>query len=127
MLDRYLPYSEDYDMVLGYIPDRDDPKLSLFLSRMEKLLMRFLFGPVPRFQGAMMFKRKLINEIELKSTGGRAWTVLLELIIRANRNGYKIVSIPTQIRKRIAGKSKVNNVSTIAANIKQAFSLRRYM
>lgn len=127
MLDAFLPQAEDHDMVLGYIPARDDPKISLFLSKMEKLLLRALFGPIPKFQGAMMFKRKLLEQIELKSPGGKAWTVLLELIIKANRKGCKIISIPTQIRKRTVGRSKVNNITTIAANLRQAFILRRYV
>jgi hypothetical protein len=85
-----------------------------------------LFGSLPRFQGVLMFRRSLLDELELKSTG-RGWTVLMELIIRASRGGYRLVSVPTEMRPRMSGKSKVNNLRTIWANLKQVFALRRHL
>lgn len=124
---QFLPLMEKMDMVLGYLPNRKDSSLSKILSGAEKILLGILFGPMPKFQGVLMFRRKLLDEIELKSKGGRAWTVLLELIIRTARGKYRITSVPIKMRPRMSGRSKVNNLPTVWANLKQAFILHRYI
>ena len=111
------------DMVLGYLPSRRDSLLARTLSRLERILYRLLLGPLPRFQGILMFRRTLLSEIELKSTG-RGWGVLMELIVRVSRGGYRAISLPTGVRPRTSGVSKVNNVRTIWANTAQLLRLR---
>jgi glycosyltransferase involved in cell wall biosynthesis len=123
-LERLLAVMPSHDMVLGYIPRRPGMVLSRMLSLLERLLYRALFGSLPTFQGVMMFRRGLLEEIELESQG-RGWAVLMELIIRTSRGGYRITSIPTGIRPRFAGDSKVNNFRTIWANLIQVLELRR--
>lgn len=125
VIKQFLPLMDDTDMVLGYLSQRVDSFVSRLLSRAEKIIFRVLFGSMPKFQGMLMFRKVLLDEIELRSGGGRSWTVLMELIIKASRNGYRIVSVPIEMRKRISGKSKVNNVSTILANLRQAIVLRK--
>jgi len=73
-----------------------------------------------------MFRQTLLQEFELKSTG-RGWAVLMELIVRASRGGYRIISEPTEMRPRMSGRSKVNNLATILANLKQVLTLTRYL
>jgi len=124
IIERFLPLMDVQDMVLGYLLKRDDSLLSIAFSRLEKILFRILFGPMPKFQGVLMFRRKLLDQIGLKSGGGKAWTVLIELIIRAKRAGFKMVSVPIEVRQRISGASKVNNIPTIWANFKQILALR---
>jgi glycosyltransferase involved in cell wall biosynthesis len=114
------------DMVLGYLPRRKTSLLAKSLSQAERMLLWMLFGPFPKFQGVFMVRRELLNELELKSKG-RGWTVVMELIIRASRGGYKIVSAPTEMRPRMSGKSKVKNLPTILDNLRQVFALRRYL
>ncbi|MBN1810363.1 MAG: glycosyltransferase family 2 protein [Anaerolineae bacterium] len=120
----FLPLMDDADMVLGYLPDRSSSLLAKSLSAIEKIVYRALFGPLPRFQGVLMFQRTLLDEFELRSVG-RGWAVLMELIIRTCRGGYKVVSVPTEMRPRMSGRSKVNNLRTIWANLKQVVALRR--
>jgi len=124
IIEQFLPLMEDADMVLGYLPKRKGSLLARGLSLMEKVLYRLLFGPLPRFQGVLMFRRALLDNVELKSTG-RGWAVLMEFIIRISRDGYRIVTVPTEVRPRLSGRSKVNNLRTIWANLKQVIILRR--
>lgn len=124
IIKQFAPLMEKADMVLGYLPNRNSSLLARSLSWAEKCVYRLLLGPLPRFQGILMFRRKLIDEIELTSFG-RGWAVLMELIIRASRGGYRLVSVPTEMRPRMSGRSKVNNVSTIWANLSQILALRR--
>ncbi len=127
IITQFTPLMENADMVLGYFPNQKSSLLAKSLSKAERILFSLLFGRLPKFQGVLMFRRTLLKELVLKTTGGRGWMVLMELIIRASRDGYKLVSVPTEVRARMSGKSKVSNFSSIWANLMQAIALRRYI
>jgi glycosyltransferase involved in cell wall biosynthesis len=126
IIQQFAPLMENADMVLGYLPNRSSSLLSKSLSAAERVLYRLLFGPLPGFQGILMFRRSLLDHIELKSSG-RGWAIVMELIIRASQSGCKLVSVPTEMRPRATGRSKVNNLPTLWANLRQVFALRRYL
>jgi len=123
IIKQFVSSIKNTDMVLGYLPNRKSSLIAKVLSLSEKILYCLLFGPLPKFQGVMMFRRQLLEKIQLKSKG-RSWAVLMELIIRTKRNGYKIISVPTQFRSRASGVSKVNNLSTVWENLTAVISLR---
>jgi hypothetical protein len=100
--------------------------MSRVLSATERVLYRALLGPMPRFQGIMMFRRELLNEITLQSRG-RGWAVVMEFILRVSRKPSRVISLPTAVRPRVAGHSKVNNIRTIIANLQQMARLRRLL
>jgi glycosyltransferase involved in cell wall biosynthesis len=120
----FWPHTPRADMVLGYLPKRDGDLVGRTLSLAERALYRLLFRSFPRFQGIMLFRRKLLDEIPLVSEG-RGWAVVMELILRASRGPYRLVSVPTELRPRLSGQSKVNNVRGIVANLKQLWTLSR--
>jgi glycosyltransferase involved in cell wall biosynthesis len=124
IISKFLPLMDDADMVLGYLPSRDITLLAKGLSLGERLLYRALFGSFPRFQGVLMFRRSLLNGMTLTSEG-RGWAVLMEFIIRVSKGGYRVSSVPTTMRPRFSGKSKVNNLRTIASNLMQVLVLRK--
>ena len=126
ILHRFAAAMQQADMVVGYLSDRRSSFFGRFLSAGERVVYRLLLGPVPRFQGIVMFKRSLLDEIELKSTG-RGWAVLMELLIKVSRGSYQVVSLPTEMRPRVSGRSKVNNVRTIWSNFIQIVMLRRQL
>jgi glycosyltransferase involved in cell wall biosynthesis len=111
----FLPHIGDVDMVLGFLPSgkylpNGKPDLrSRLLSGTERALYRAAFGTFPKFQGTLMFRRSLLEKVPLSSTG-RGWMIMSELLIRASRAGYRMVSIPIEMRPRIAGRSKVKNL-----------------
>lgn len=125
VIERFLPRMAEADLVLGYLPDRPAPLLAKALSAAERLLFRVLFGTFPRFQGALMFRRALLESIDLRTQGGRGWTVLMELILKADRGGHRWVNEPTELRPRLGGQSKVRNARTVLANLQQVLVLRR--
>lgn len=126
IIQQFYPLMSDTDMVLGYLPKRKRSLLAESLSFAERGLYRIILGPMPKFQGIVMFRRDLLDRFDLQSTG-RGWAVLMELIIRASRGGYRLVSVPTEMRPRISGRSKVNNLPAIWANLKQVVALRHYL
>ncbi|HUS89390.1 MAG TPA: glycosyltransferase family 2 protein, partial [Desulfosporosinus sp.] len=109
ILKQFTPLMGEADMVLSYLPKRSDSVLAKSLSWAERALYRLLFGPLPKVQGTIMFRRTLLDEVELKTIGSRGWAVVIELIIRASKGGYKLVSVPTEMRPRMSGRSKVKN------------------
>jgi glycosyltransferase involved in cell wall biosynthesis len=111
------------DMVLGLLPARHDSRLGHLLSTIEKLLYRVVVGPMPPFQGILLFRRCLLRGMRLRAEG-RGWGILMEFLLRAVRDGARYVNRPTTLRSRTAGRSKVNNVRTILANVRQMLTLR---
>jgi dolichol-phosphate mannosyltransferase len=122
----FLPRAREADLVLGYLPDRKSSVVAKALSAVERLLYAALFGRLPRFQGIMMLRRAVLADVALKSAG-RGWAVVMELIIRMTRGGYRVVSVPNEMRPRLHGESKVNNVRTIWANVRQVVALREHL
>jgi dolichol-phosphate mannosyltransferase len=121
IIGKFVGASRDADMVLGYLPARPD-LVGKALSFAERVLYKVLFRRLPRFQGIMLFRRRLLDEIPLSSEG-RGWAVVMELIIRASRGPYRLVSMPTEVRPRLSGESKVNNLRSIVANLRQLWQL----
>jgi len=114
------------DLVLGYLAARTDSWVGKGLSALERLLYTALFGRLPRFQGVFMARRELLVSLPLRSNG-RGWAILMEFIIRADRARWRIESVPTPLRPRASGSSKVNNLRTITSNFFQMVALRRLL
>jgi len=116
---------EGADLVLGYIPGLHANRsfMGWFFSWSERLLYKILFGKFPEFQGIMMFRRPLIDTIPL-TCKGRGWMIQMELILRLQKKGCRIVGEPTGLRARMSGASKVMNLKSILSNLGQVFVLR---
>jgi glycosyltransferase involved in cell wall biosynthesis len=114
---------KSYDLVLGYLPDQRRSLAAKALSLLERALYGLLFGRMPKFQGILMFKRGALESLDVK-LGGRGWQVLMELIVRAQRAGYRIISVPNELRPRAVGISKVANIRHLWANFIQAMAIR---
>jgi len=126
IIGQYLGAIADTDLILGTLPQRRDALLGRVLSFTERVLLRALFGQFPRFQGIVMFRRALLDRMTLVSRG-RGWTVLMELILRAQRDGARIKNLPITLRPRASGASKVNNLRNIASNLQQVLALRLHL
>jgi len=120
---RFLPLMDGHDLVLGHLPGGRKGIMGIVLSRAERLLYRALFGPLPRFQGIFMIRRTALQRLTLVSDG-RGWAVVMEMIVRAVRAGFRIRSEPTSLRPRTAGVSKVQNARTIWSNLRQVVELK---
>lgn len=122
ILEAFVPAMEGHDMVLGYVPRRDS-LVGRLLSGAERVAYRVLLGPMPLFQGVFMVRREALARITLRSEG-RGWAIVMELLARAARTGWRMRSLPTTIRLRRSGVSKVQNVRTIWSNLLQVVALR---
>lgn len=112
-----------HDLVMGYIPQHKRSIAGSLLSRVERLLYAVLFGRLPPFQGILMFKNGAIESLGVQ-VGGRGWQMLMDLVVRAQRAGYRMTSVPHELRERTAGASKVTNLRHVWANLRQALAIR---
>jgi len=122
-INEFIPLMKDHDLILGNIKEVKSSWVSKVLANGERMLLRLIFGEFPHFKGIIMFRRSILDSIQLRSSG-RAWMVLMELLIKAYRRGFKIDSISVIMRPRAYGKSKVNNIKTVASFLGQIFSLK---
>jgi hypothetical protein len=74
----------------------------------------------------LMVRKSILAEIPLRSIG-RGHANVWELVIRAARGGYRYTGVSIDVRPRMAGRSKVNNLRTIRANLVQVLKLRRLL
>ncbi len=116
-------HAETHDLVLGYLPGRTDV-VGKTLSAVERLIYRMLVGRIPRFQGLFMVRADVLRGLALQSRG-RGWAIVMEMLLRVDRAGHRILSIPQRNKPRRVGTSKVNNLRTIRANLVQLAALRR--
>ena len=126
VLPRFVQAIDDHDIVLGYLAERRKSLLGHLLSSIERVLYFLLLGPMPKFQGILMFRRKLLEDIPLGSDG-RGWAILMEFILKISRRGYRITHALTPLRARSHGQSKVNNLRTICANVHLLFGVRKHL
>lgn len=114
----------DLDLLLGYLPTQHRTLAAQGASLAERWLYRVLVGPMPKFQGVLMLRTAVLRQVPLVSSG-RGWGIVMELVLRVARGPYRVRSTPTAMRPRLAGQSKVMNVRTVVANMKQLLGLRR--
>lgn len=123
-LQALYPLAESWDFVLGTLPGRHDSALGAMLSRVERMLYRVTVGRLPRLEGVFMVRRQVLVDTPLRSQG-RAWTVVWELLLRAQRQGRRMTNVPVELRPRLHGSSKVNNLRTMLVNLRGLMSLKR--
>ncbi len=116
-----LDVMDGVDVVTSYYIHRADSVFRKILSRGWRLFMRILFGKLPRLQGPRMFRRELLDTIELSSTTS---LVNLELIIKASRKECTFKEIPAEALPRLSGQSKVANLKTILKILFEMLELR---
>ena len=107
------------DLVLGHLQVEQRGWFARSLSASERFLYRLMFGRLPRFQGIMMFRKHLLSILGVEA-GGRGWGVLMEIIVKAQRAGCRIVSVPTDVRPRQVGRSRAATVAAVRSNLAQA-------
>lgn len=82
------------------------PLFKKTLSRVAGVSLRYLIGfPTHDVTNSFkMYTRKVLNSLELESTGG--FEVGMEIVVKAWVNGYQIRELPSTWRDRPAGESR---------------------
>lgn len=99
---KLIPYTDQADLVIGYRQKRADTFIRLLNAKLFNLLIRLLFGlRVKDIDCAFkLIKKDVVTKLDLKSDGA---LVSSELLIKAQKAGYKIAQVPVSHYPRQKG------------------------
>ncbi|MDH4161431.1 MAG: glycosyltransferase family 2 protein [Nitrospirota bacterium] len=116
---RYLPLMEQVDMVVPYVFNRQ--VRSWFrrkLSNLYRGIINITFGTTLNYMnGTVLYRKCILDDIELKARGFFYQT---ELLIKCIRRGYLYAEVPYALLQRAAGRSKATSLRSLK-NVMQAY------
>ena len=114
----------NYDVVVGYRVDRQDPAIRKFNAWGWRVLCNAAFGMKIRDIDCAfkLLPRRLLNEIPLHSQGAM---ISAELLARACRRGYRIGQVGVHHYPRKAGQPTGANIRVILRAFGELWRLRK--
>ena len=111
------------DVVIGYRAKRADPFIRLANAWGWKFLIHTLFGYTARDVDCAfkLFRREVWHSVTVHSRGA---TFSAEFLIKARRNGFRIVELPVTHYPRMAGKATGARATVIARALLDLVQLR---
>ncbi|MCG2769091.1 MAG: glycosyltransferase family 2 protein [Chloroflexota bacterium] len=111
-LHKFWPEADSVDMVIGYRPERADPFHRRLFGWGWTWFTNLLFGYTARDVDCAfkLFKREIIDSIEIKSMGA---TFSAEFLVRAKAKGYTIRELPVRHLPRVAGSQTGSRLDVI--------------
>lgn len=122
-INRLLPLVEEADLVAGYRAPRRDPFHRLLYGWGWTALVTLLFGYTVRDIDCAfkLFKREIIDHIDIKSRGA---TFSAEFLVRAKRRGYRIREVPVSHLPRLAGSQTGARLDVITRAFRELIRFR---
>ncbi len=110
------------DLVVGWRVKRNDPPRRKFQSFIYNTMLRTAYGiSYKDVNSIKLFRRSILNKIQLKSTTA---FVDAELCIRTGRAGFKVVEIPIEHLPRLSQGASGGKFSVIAETFSDLFRMR---
>src|SRR3972149_1273264 len=118
-----LPYAEEFDIVAGYRINRRDNFMRRLNAWSFNLFVRILFGLKIRDLNCAfkLFKKKVIDSIEIESTGA---FINAEILIKAKKKGFRIKEVGVTHYPRQWGSQTGANPKVIFKAFQELFKLR---
>lgn len=112
-LSRFMPYTGEYDLIIGYRAPRRDPPHRLVNALGWKLFVTLLFGYVARDIDCAfkLFRREVLDRVYVESRGA---AFSAEFLIKARDYGFQIKELPVTHVPREAGSPTGNRPDVIA-------------
>jgi len=123
-LGKILDAWRDHDLVLSTYRRRDDGLPRQILSRGLRLLLRITTGLVDRLEGVYLFRRALLDELDLVAARS-AGAIGFEIAVKARRLQKRIGSTEIECAPRLSGQSKVANARNVAQSFAELWRIRR--
>ena len=100
------PYMEHYSCILSFRSEDNREIFRKLRSVVYNFLAKYLFGLRQQHVNSAfkLFRKELINSIELKSSG---WFIDAEILSELNKKNVEYVEIPVPLIDRRGGKSTV--------------------
>ncbi len=121
---KLIPLASQADLVIGYRQKRADTFIRLVNAKLFNLLIRLLFGlKVKDIDCAFkLVKKEVVDSLELKSDGA---LISAELLIKAQKAGFKIAQAPVSHYPRKTGQPTGANPRVIFKAFYDIFALWR--
>ena len=121
---KLLPYVKEFDIVTGFRMKRRDNFVRKINEFCFNRLVRILFGLKIRDLNCAfkIYKREVINSLELRSSWG---FINSELLIRAKKNGFTIKEVGVTHYPRRWGSQTGANLKVVAGSLRELFKLRK--
>jgi glycosyltransferase involved in cell wall biosynthesis len=111
-----------HDFVIGERVKRNDPARRKFQSFVYNSMLRFVHGNKHKDVNSIkLFRREILDKFELRSDTA---FVDAELVIKAEKAGFKIIEIPIEHLPRLSQGASGGKISVILETFKDLFSLR---
>jgi glycosyltransferase involved in cell wall biosynthesis len=119
---RYLPLMNEVDMVIPYVFNREvRSRLRRLVSNLYRGIINITFGMTLNYMnGTVMYRKSILDGVELKAGGFFYQT---ELLIKCIRQGYLFAEVPYALLQRAAGRSKATSLRSLKNVIKAFASL----
>lgn len=121
---KILAASDGADLTLSTYRRRPDGVVRATMSKTVRLLMGAATGLRDRIEGPYLFRRRLLDELNLVSQTS-AGSIGLEIAVKARLLGKCITTTEIECAPRLAGHSKVANLRNIATYFLEIWRIRR--
>ena len=123
-LENLIDHADDFDIVAGYRAQRSDPWPRRLLADTWGFIVRGMFGLSVRDIDCAfkLFRREVIDEIEIESIGAFVNT---EILVRAETLGYRVHQVPVSHRRRQNGTQSGANLKVILRAVLELATLYR--
>ncbi|GEM_PF-204243 len=123
-IDRFIPFLESYDVVVGYREKRADPFIRSLNARLYHLFIRLLFGLKLRDIDCAfkMFPRSVYRAVRPIESGGALFSA--EFLVKLRQKGFTIREVPVRHFPRRFGRQTGANLKVIIRMFKECWKLR---
>ena len=103
-LEKLIPFSKEYDIVIGNRRKRQDKLQRKFLASLYHYILFVCFGLDPSWDvdSVKLYNRKVFDSIKLESHSAFIET---EILLKSINNGFKITSIDIEHHPRLFGRN----------------------
>ena len=123
-LERFVPLTQESDLVLGWRVDRQDP----LHRRVNAAAWNWLVGRAFDLRvrdvdcAFKLIRREVVDDVELTSSGAMIST---ELLVRAQANGARVRELGVEHRPRVAGEQSGADPRVVLRALRELRQLRR--
>jgi len=120
-LARFLPFTKDADIVVGYRVGRKDSRIRRLNTRVFRSVMRLLFGVTLRdINWVKLFRKKIIEGLDLEFRG---IGVDAEIVVKAARRGCRFAETQVGYHPRTTGVSTGDKFLNVVVTVLELFYL----
>ncbi len=114
---RYLPLMNDVDIVVPFVYNQTVRSWSRrLISRTYRTIINVSFGMLLNYMnGTVMYRRCVLQDVELRARGFFYQT---ELLVKCIRRGYLYAEVPYGLKRRDRGTSKAMTLKALSEVIK---------